>query len=361
MDNAGIWLILFAVVLIFVAILAAVIGYFWASSATKSALLKQIKEQGNAAFKQAQDQLQNWKEQELSSIRQQTFDAAKGQAIQEMQEQAKKWQETELQQTRQQIYDAVKGQATQEMQEQIRKWKENELQQVRQQISEAARGQAIQEMQEQVQKWQQNELQQIQLQIYDVAKGQAVQEMQERVRQWQENELQQIRQQMFEAVRGEAIRDAQNQLIKWRGEDLENAKRQIWDVLNKEATVSLEQWKVEAEKEIRKDAIDKSQSVTMGKMTEHMVPYLPGFGFNPTDARFIGSPIDLIVFDGLSEDCVKKIVFVEIKTGVSNLSSRERLVREAINAGKIEWMEVKANLEGPDVVYKVKSRRNSVS
>ena len=75
MDNTGILLLLFAVVLIFVAILAAVIGYFWASSATKSALLKQIKEQGNAANKQAQEQLQSWKEQELSSIRQQTYDS----------------------------------------------------------------------------------------------------------------------------------------------------------------------------------------------------------------------------------------------------------------------------------------------
>src|SRR3990170_3822162 len=127
MDNIGTLLFLFAVVLVFVSILAATIGYFFASSATKSALLKQIKEQGNAANKQAQEQLQSWKEQELSSIRQQTYDAAKGQAIQEMQEQARKWQENELQQIRQQIAEAARGQAIQEMQEQVRKWQENEL------------------------------------------------------------------------------------------------------------------------------------------------------------------------------------------------------------------------------------------
>lgn len=265
MDNVGILFFLFVVVSIFVAILAAAIGYFWASSATKSALLKQIKEQGNAAFKQAQEQLQTWKEQELSSIRQQTYDAAKGQAIQEMQEQ---------------------------------------------------------------------------------------------VRKWQENELMQIRQQMLEGVRGEAIKNAQEQLAKWRTDELENSKRQIWEVLSKQATVNLEQWKVEAEKEIRKDAIDKSQSVTMGKMTEHIVPYLPGFGFNPADARFIGSPIDLVIFDGLGDGDVKRIVFVEIKTGVSTLSTRERIVRDAINARKVEWMEVKVNLDGQDVVHKVKSRKN---
>jgi len=241
--------------------------------------------------------LQSWKEQELIFVRQQTFDAAKGQVIQEMREQVKKWQETELQQTRQQIYDAVKGQATQETQEQVRKW--------------------------------------------------------------QENELKQIRQQMLEGVRGEAIKEAQVQLVKWRTEDLENAKHQIWDVLIKQAFVNLEQWKMEAEKEIRKDAIDKSQSVTMGKMTEHMVPYLPGFAFNPTDARFIGSPIDLVVFDGLGNDQVKKIVFVEIKTGTSTLSTRERLVRDAVLAKNVEWVEVIVNLESPDVVQEKKSRRRN--
>jgi len=167
---------------------------------------------------------------------------------------------------------------------------------------------------------------------------------------------------MLEGIRGEAIKDAQEQLVKWRTAELENAKSQMWGVLTKEANVSLDQWKVEAEREIRKDAIDKSQSVTMGKMTEHMVPYLPGFAFNPSDARFIGSPIDLVVFDGLGNDEVKKIVFVEIKTGSSTLSTRERLVRDAVLAKNVEWVEVIANLENPDVVQEKRSRRrNSTS
>jgi len=268
MNNTGILLLLFAAVLIVVAVIAVVIGYFWASSTTKIDLLKQLKDQSDAAFRSSQEQLQIWKEQELISIRQQ---------------------------------------------------------------------------------------------IYDAAKGQAIQEMQEQVRKWQENELIRIRQQMLEGVRGEAIKDAQEQLVKWRTEELENAKSQIWGVLSKEATISLEQWKVEAEKEIRKDAIDKSSSVTMGKMTEHMVPYLPGFGFNPADARFVGSPIDLIVFDGLGNDEVNKIVFVEIKTGASTLSTRERMVRDAVIAKNIEWLEVKANFDGPDIVQKVRSRKNSNS
>ena len=185
--------------------------------------------------------------------------------------------------------------------------------------------------------------------------------MQEQMQKWQENELQQARQQMLEGVRGEAIKEAQVQLLKWRTEELENAKSQIWSIVTKEANISLEQWKVEVEREIRQDAIDKSQSVTMGKMTEHIVPYLPGFGFNPSDARFIGSPIDLVVFDGLGNDELNKVVFVEIKTGTSTLSTRERLVRDAIIEKRVEWIEMKVNLEGPDIVYKGKSKRRTAN
>jgi predicted Holliday junction resolvase-like endonuclease len=295
MDNIGIIFTLFAVVLLIVAISAVVIGYFWASSKTKSALLRQVQEHGDAIRKEAQEQFQSWKDQELTTVRQQTFDAAKGQAIQQMQEQ-------------------------------LRIWQENELQQIRKQIFEAAKGQAMQEATEMVQRWQQTE-------------------------------LQVVKKQLFEASRGEAIAEAQEQLLKWRDEELEKAKSQIWEVLSKEASVNLEQWKTDVEKEIRQDAINKSQSVTMGKMTEHIVPYLPGFGFNPSDARFIGSPIDLIVFDGLDEDCLKKIVFIEIKTGNSTLSSRERWVRDAILAKNIEWRQVKVNLENPDIVHQIRSRK----
>ena len=209
--------------------------------------------------------------------------------------------------------------------------------------------------------WKEQELASIRQQIYDAAKGQAIQEMQSQMQKWQEIELRQARSQMLEGVRGEAIKEAQEQLLTWRTDELEKAKSQLWEVLSKEANVSLEQWKVEAEKEIRQDAIDKSQSVTMGKMTEHIVPYLPGFGFNPSDARFIGSPIDLVVFDGLGNDEVKKIVFVEIKTGTSTLSTRERLVRDAIIERRVEWIEMKVNLEGPDIVQKGKSKRKTAN
>jgi hypothetical protein len=48
----------------------------------------------------------------------------------------------------------------------------------------------------------------------------------------------------------------------------------------------------------RKDAVSRSRSVLGGKFTEQMVPFFPDFAYDPTEVRFIGSPIDMVVFPG---------------------------------------------------------------
>lgn len=97
----------------------------------------------------------------------------------------------------------------------------------------------------------------------------------------------------------------------------------------------------------RKDAVQQSRAVTRGQIYEQLVPYLPDFQFNPKDAQFLGRPVDFVVFDGLDEGEVRRIVFVEVKTGVSTLTTRERRVRDAVRAGRVEWQELRA---APDAV-----------
>jgi predicted Holliday junction resolvase-like endonuclease len=100
-------------------------------------------------------------------------------------------------------------------------------------------------------------------------------------------------------------------------------------------------WKARHTGAIRLDAIQRSQAVTIGKVSEQIVPFLPDFPFNPKDARFLGSPVDLVVFDGLDEGEVRRVVFIEIKTGTAGLSGRERQVRDAIQARRVEWTELR--------------------
>lgn len=88
---------------------------------------------------------------------------------------------------------------------------------------------------------------------------------------------------------------------------------------------------------IRKDAIKRSRSVLTGSFSEQLAPYLPGFNHSPTEVRFIGKPIDFIVFEGMDEKEIKKVVFLEVKSGSSNLSPVEKSLRDAVQAGRVEW------------------------
>ncbi len=90
---------------------------------------------------------------------------------------------------------------------------------------------------------------------------------------------------------------------------------------------------------IREEAIQKSRAVLGGKFSEQLAPYLPGFPYRPTEARFIGSPIDFVVFSGLDEKSVSEVVFVEVKSGKSQASAVEKNVRDAVVAKRVRWAQ----------------------
>ena len=109
----------------------------------------------------------------------------------------------------------------------------------------------------------------------------------------------------YAELKGRIEQRARQIFEEWREKELEV-------ISARKAEILFEEWKQRYEKEIRRDAIEKSKAVITGKVTEHLTPYLPEFKYNPKDARFIGSPIDLIVFDGLDEGDLRRIVFVEV-------------------------------------------------
>lgn len=79
-----------------------------------------------------------------------------------------------------------------------------------------------------------------------------------------------------------------------------------------------------------KDAIKRSTSVAKGKIVEHFAPFMLPDILNPDEIVFIGSPIDLISFTGIDTKDEITINFLEIKTGNSSLSKKQKLIREAI-------------------------------
>jgi predicted Holliday junction resolvase-like endonuclease len=143
-----------------------------------------------------------------------------------------------------------------------------------------------------------------------------------------------------------ATQEAINRLQTWQARDLEQVRVQQSELARSHYEVELAEWKAEFEAQIRQDAVRKSEVVTLGKVTDHFIPYLPEFTYNPRDARFLGSPIDFLVFDGLSDGEVRSVVFVEIKTGKAALSTRERRIRDAVEAGRVLWQELRPQFVG---------------
>ncbi len=97
--------------------------------------------------------------------------------------------------------------------------------------------------------------------------------------------------------------------------------------------------KHEAERlgEARQAAIEQSRRVLGGKFVEQLTPYLPEFKYDPTEARFIGSPLDFVIFPGLAQGEPREVVFMEVKTGKSRLTSTERKLQKLVESGKVRW------------------------
>tara|TARA_R100000008_G_C3571495_1_gene162444 strand:- start:945 stop:1535 length:591 start_codon:yes stop_codon:yes gene_type:complete len=94
---------------------------------------------------------------------------------------------------------------------------------------------------------------------------------------------------------------------------------------------------LQEETENRKKVLSqkKSSEVRLGNIAEKLAPFLDDFTFDPEYATFLGKPIDYIVF----EDEV--ITFVEIKIGKSQLSTKQRRIRDLIKNKHVAWKEIR--------------------
>ena len=93
--------------------------------------------------------------------------------------------------------------------------------------------------------------------------------------------------------------------------------------------------------ELREDAIKQSRAVLSGQLNEQIAPYMPDFPYKATEARFIGKPVDFVVFKGMDSKKIDEVVFVEVKSGKSSLSDVEKSLKNAVENKRIGWFEYK--------------------
>jgi predicted Holliday junction resolvase-like endonuclease len=106
----------------------------------------------------------------------------------------------------------------------------------------------------------------------------------------------------------------------------------------------MEIWKKGELERAVKDSVNKSRSILRGKTTEQLVPLTEEFlkEFVPSDAKFLGSPIDYVIFSGAGsvtdgEDKDIEIIFMDIKTGKARLTKVQRAIKKAVEEKRIRW------------------------
>lgn len=107
--------------------------------------------------------------------------------------------------------------------------------------------------------------------------------------------------------------------------------------------VELAKWKTQSEKSIRQSSLSNSRNAIKGRVSEQLLPLLAGLQYSPGDMRFIGSPIDYIIFDGYDEakensGQIKTIILADVKRGSrAKLSPIQLKIKAAVDALRVRW------------------------
>ncbi len=80
-----------------------------------------------------------------------------------------------------------------------------------------------------------------------------------------------------------------------------------------------------------------TKAVNIGKNLERALPTVKDFKWVVPDSKFLGDPIDLLVFNGLSNGKVNSLSFVEVKSGNARLNNHQKSIRDAIKDHKVSY------------------------
>jgi predicted Holliday junction resolvase-like endonuclease len=102
----------------------------------------------------------------------------------------------------------------------------------------------------------------------------------------------------------------------------------------------------------QKRSVNTSRAVLKGKMAEQMAPIMPEFQYLPSDAKFLGDPVDYVVFDGYTdlrdgegpaEDI--EVVLIDIKSGGARLTKGQQAIAQAIRDGRVRFETIRIDFD----------------
>lgn len=112
--------------------------------------------------------------------------------------------------------------------------------------------------------------------------------------------------------------------------------------LQKQLLVAQEELGQEREKNRTLLSQKKSSETRLGQISEHLVPFLENCRHDPKNMHFMGNPIDYVVFD-FDQGA---ITFLEVKSGNSKPTKRQKVVKNIIKTGRVFYEEIRINEKG---------------
>lgn len=98
----------------------------------------------------------------------------------------------------------------------------------------------------------------------------------------------------------------------------------------------------------QKRSVNTSRAVLKGKMAEQLAPIMPEFQYLPSDAKFLGDPVDYVVFDGYTdfrdgegdaEDI--EVILIDIKSGGARLTKGQQAIARAVQEGRVRFETIR--------------------
>lgn len=90
------------------------------------------------------------------------------------------------------------------------------------------------------------------------------------------------------------------------------------------------------------------RNVLKGQIGEQFMSFIADFPYSPADCRFMGEPIDYVIFHNLhacSEGSIPiedvKVIFAEVKTGEAKLNPRQKILRQVIENNQFSFEELR--------------------
>ena len=102
----------------------------------------------------------------------------------------------------------------------------------------------------------------------------------------------------------------------------------------------------------QKRSVNTSRAVLKGKMAEQLAPIMPEFQYLPSDAKFLGDPVDYVVFDGYTdfrdgegeaEDI--EVVLIDIKSGGARLTKGQQAIARAVQEGRVRFETIRSDFD----------------